>query len=91
MAIACIEVTICNRLALHARAAARLVKLAGAYRASLVVESNGKRADAGSILQLLKLGATRGTRLHLRAEGDDAEAAVAAAAALVAGRFGEDE
>ena len=91
MAIASTEVIIVNRLALHARAAARLVKLASAYRASLVVESGGKRADAGSILQLLKLGATRGATLHLRAEGDDADAAVAAAAALVAARFGEDE
>ena len=84
------EVTIKNRLGLHARAAARFVHTANRFRARVVVSRNGKIMDGKSILGILLLAASQGTRLEVGAEGEDEEAAVAALAELVEGGFGED-
>jgi phosphocarrier protein HPr len=85
------DVTIVNRLGLHARAAAKLVNLAGRFSARIELVTAAKRADAKSIMSVLMLAATKGTELKLDADGDDAEAAAQEIAALIAGCFGEGE
>jgi len=84
------EVTIRNRLGLHARAAARFVHTANRFRSRVVVSRNGKIMDGKSILGILLLAASQGSTLELGAEGVDEEAAVAALAELVESGFGED-
>jgi phosphocarrier protein HPr len=84
------EVTIKNRLGLHARAAARFVHTANRFRARVVVSRNGKMMDGKSILGILLLAASQGSRLEVGAEGDDEEAAVAALAELIESGFGEE-
>ena len=74
-----------STVALHARPAANFVKTAMRFRSKVTVGVNGRSADAKSILAVLALGATGGTRLHLSAEGEDAPAALDALAACVAG------
>ncbi len=83
------EVTIVNPLGLHARAAARFVRLASQYTATVRVARGSRELDGKSILGLLLLGAARGSSIVIRAEGPDAEIAVSALAALVAEGFGE--
>jgi phosphocarrier protein HPr len=72
-------------VALHARPAGLFVRAAAGFRSRIVVTAGEKRADAKSILSVLSLGAEGGTTLVLRAEGDDAEPAIAALAACVSG------
>jgi len=72
-------------IALHARPAATFVKTALQFRSRVMVGSNGKVADAKSILAVLALGARGGTVLRLSAEGEDAPAALDALAACVSG------
>jgi phosphocarrier protein len=82
-------VTICNRRGLHARAAARFVKLAFEFDAEVTVAKNGTAVSGRSIMGLMMLAAGPGTGIELRATGPDAERAVAALAALIAGGFDE--
>ncbi|HEX6852303.1 MAG TPA: HPr family phosphocarrier protein [Candidatus Polarisedimenticolaceae bacterium] len=84
------EIVIANRLGLHARAAAKFVHTAQSFRAKVTVSKDATRVDGKSILGLLTLAASRGTRLRLAAEGDDGEAALDALEGLVRDRFGED-
>jgi phosphocarrier protein HPr len=86
-----IETKIANRLGLHARAAARFVKLASRFQSRITVSKDASRVDGKSILGLLTLAAREGTRLRLTAEGDDAAEALAQLDELVRDRFGEDE
>ncbi len=83
-----VEVT--NRLGLHARAAARFVHTANRFRARVSVSRDGRTMDGKSILGILLLAAAQGTRLELRAEGDDAAAALEALGALVGAGLGEE-
>ena len=90
---------ICNKKGLHARAAAKLVKLAGNYDAQVDVvrlpRPNEKpepvSAGATSILSLLMLAAERGVSIELHGQGAQAEEAVNAIAALIERKFDEDE
>ena len=84
------QVTITNRLGLHARAAARFVHTANRFRSRVVVSRNGKTMDGKSILGILLLAASQGTQMEVRAEGEDEEEAVAALVALVESGFGEE-
>jgi phosphocarrier protein HPr len=86
------RVTIVNRLGLHARAAAKLVRAAGGFRSSVRLErSDGAAsADAKSILSVLVLAASRGTELIVRAEGPDEGEAVEAVCSIIREGFGED-
>ena len=72
-------------VALHARPAATFVKTALRFRSRVTVGTDGKVADAKSILAVLALGATGGTVLRLSAEGEDAPDALAALASCVSG------
>ena len=85
-------VTIKNQLGLHARAAARLVRLAGTFESSVRLarcDARHKTADARSILGVLMLAATQHTELEILAEGGDEVAAVEALCALIEDKFGE--
>lgn len=84
------EVEIVNRLGLHARAAAKLVQTAGSFDSRLWVVRDGEEVDAKSILGILLLAAGQGTRVTLRAEGDDEQAAIDAVSRLIADRFHEE-
>lgn len=85
------RVTIVNRLGLHARAAAKLVRAATGFRSDvrLVRLDQGAAADAKSILSVLMLAASRGTELLISAEGPDEGPAVEALRQLIGGGFGE--
>ena len=72
-----------DQVALHARPAGQFVKTAAGFRSRVTVAANGKVADAKSILSVLGLGARGGVPLTIRAEGDDASAAVGALADCV--------
>jgi len=85
------EVTIINKLGLHARAAARLVKLASTFGCDTVLERDGREVNGKSIMGVMMLAAGKGTRLKLRAEGEDAEQALDAIGQLIEDRFGEGE
>ena len=72
-------------VALHARPAGLFVRAAMRFQSRIVVAANGREADAKSILSVLGLGATAGTTLRLRAEGEDARDALAALTASLDG------
>lgn len=80
---------IVNRKGLHARASAKLSRLAGEYDAVLTVHHEGQSANANSIMDLLMLVAHKGCTVELTATGPEAEAVVAAVAKLIAEGFGE--
>lgn len=84
------DIEILNRLGLHARAAAKLVKAAGHYRSRVQVVKDGEIVDGKSILGLMMLAASQGTHLTLRCEGEDEEAAMTAVSGLFADRFQEE-
>jgi phosphocarrier protein len=84
------RVTILNKRGLHARAAAKFVKLAGQFGAELTVTKDGVAVSGRSIMGLMMLAAGPGTELSIRAEGSDADAALDALAGLVAAKFDED-
>lgn len=84
-------VEIVNKRGLHARASAKFVKLAATFDAEVRVSKDGQTVDARSIMGLMMLAAAPGSSIAIEAEGDQAEAAVAALVELVAGRFEEDE
>jgi len=86
-----VEVQVVNRLGLHARAAARLVHLANRFSSSITVSKGNSRVDGKSILGLLTLAASKGTRLTLAATGRDEKEALTELSKLIGERFGEDE
>jgi phosphocarrier protein HPr len=85
------EVEVVNRLGMHARPAAKLTQLAGQYQSDIWLKRNGRQVNAKSIMGVMMLAAAKGARLEVGAEGADADAAIAAIAALIAGGFGESE
>jgi len=87
------NIEVVNRLGLHARAAAQLVRTASCFDSSLQLERSDKSAaaDAKSILSVLMLAASRGTILRATADGADESEALNALCQLFADRFGEVE
>ncbi len=85
------EIEITNKLGLHARAAAKLVKIAGAYTSSIEIEKQDQRVNAKSIMSVMMLAASRGNTVTLFVEGDDQEDALNAVIELIEDKFGEDE
>lgn len=84
------DVTVCNELGLHARAAAKLVDCANRYSASVELSHAGRTVNGKSIMGVLMLAAACGVTLTIATEGDDAEEALDALAALVDDGFGEN-
>jgi phosphocarrier protein HPr len=87
------EVRVVNRLGLHARAAAKLVRAASAFKSAVRLERADRAgaADAKSILSVLVLAAARGTELRVSADGADERAALDAVCELISNGFGEPE
>lgn len=84
------ELTVGNRLGLHARASAKLVQLLSGFRAQAVLVGRNREVNAKSIMGVLLLAAVPGSTVRLRLDGPDEEAAMAAAVDLFARRFDED-
>ena len=84
------EAEIVNRLGLHARAAAKLVHLAGGFRSRISLSRDGEEVDAKSILGILLMAAGQGSRLIIRCDGQDEEDAMRAITHLIASRFDEE-
>ena len=84
------RVTVTNRRGLHARAAAKFVKLAGDFAAEVTVIKDGTEVSGASIMGLMMLAAAPGCELELRARGPAARAAVDALAELFVQKFDED-
>jgi phosphocarrier protein len=80
-----------NKLGLHARAASRLVQLASSFPCEIMVEREGQRANAKSVMGVLLLCGSKGTKLTVVAEGSRAEEAVESLGNLIRDRFGEEE
>ena len=85
------EVQIVNKLGLHARASAKLTQLAGAFKSEVWLSRSGRRVNAKSIMGVMMLAAGKGASVTIEAEGDDAEAALAALRKLIADKFDEGE
>lgn len=83
--------TITNKLGLHARASAKLTKLAGSFRSDIHLTRNGRRVNAKSIMGVMMLAAGLGSELLVETQGEDEQQAMDALRALVADKFGEGE
>ena len=85
------EVEIVNKLGLHARASAKLTQVASGFKCEVWLSRNGRRVNAKSIMGVMMLAAGKGAKLVIEAEGEQAEAALAALVKLIAARFEEGE
>jgi len=83
--------TISNKLGLHARASAKLTKLAGSFPCEVWVAKGERRVNAKSIMGVMMLAAGKGSTVTLETQGDDEIAALEALSALIAARFDEAE
>jgi phosphotransferase system HPr (HPr) family protein len=83
------DFTVRNELGLHFRAAAMVVRTVGAFQCEISITNGDTVADARSVLDLMTLAASRGSTLHVTAEGADADEAVAALGSLIARNFAE--
>ena len=82
-------VTIANKNGLHARPAAEIVKTAAKFTSEITLVKDDIEVNGKSIMGVMMLAAEFGSTLLIRADGPDAEAAVAALVALIEGKFGE--
>ncbi|MBT9495484.1 HPr family phosphocarrier protein [Roseateles oligotrophus] len=83
--------TISNKLGLHARASAKLTKLAGSFQCEVFMSRKSRRVNAKSIMGVMMLAAGMGTQVELETEGVDEQAAQDAITALVNDKFGEGQ
>jgi phosphocarrier protein HPr len=84
------EITIINRLGLHARPAAMFVRIATPYRSEVWVEKEGERINGKSIMGLMMLAAGQGSKLKICCEGPDADKVMEALEELIQQKFNED-
>ena len=82
---------ISNRLGLHARASAKLTKLAGSFRSEIFLSRNGRRVNAKSIMGVMMLAAGLGSEVEIEVDGPDEQAALTALRALIDDKFGEGQ
>ena len=85
------SITISNKLGLHARASAKLTKLAGSFKCEVHLSRNARRVNAKSIMGVMMLAAGLGTEVELETDGADEEAAMQALRQLIDAKFGEAE
>ena len=83
------EVKIVNKLGIHARPAAEIVKTAGKFKSSIIIVRDDLEVNAKRIMGVMMLAAEFGSMIVLRAIGDDADAALDALATCIANKFGE--
>ncbi len=86
-----IEVTLINKLGLHARAAAKLVNTASSFSSDISIKKGSQTANGKSIMAVMMLAASCGTELVISATGDDQSTALNAIETLIADRFDEPE
>ena len=84
------EITVVNKLGIHARPAAMFVKTANRFACDIFVEKDGEKINGKSIMGLMMLAAGPGSKLTIHANGDDAPAAIAEIEALVKRKFDEE-
>lgn len=85
------EITINNKLGLHARAAAKLVQTAAGFESDVFVIHDGRKVSGKSIMGIMMLAASKGTTVEVVTSGSDEEQAMADIETLIADRFGEPE
>lgn len=85
------EVTISNKLGLHARAAAKLVNIANGYSAEVVLEKQGQKINGKSIMGVMMLAASRGTAIRITVSGEGEDEALQSLVDLIDDKFGEGE
>jgi phosphocarrier protein len=85
------ELTIVNKLGLHARAAAKLVTLASGFESDITIKRGDQEVNAKSIMGVMMLAAAKGVAIEVCADGNDADEALTEIARLVQNRFGEPE
>ncbi len=85
------EIPVINKLGLHARASAKLVQTTAPFKSKILLSARGREVDAKSIMGVMMLAAGVGSTVIVRAEGEDADAAIAAVVDLFARRFDEGE
>ncbi len=85
------NITIINKLGLHARAASKLVNLASQFASSVNLKNKGNSVNAKSIMGVMMLAASKGTEMVLEVEGEDEEACSNAIIELINNRFDEEE
>lgn len=85
------EIEIINKLGLHARAAAKLVSLASKFTSEVQLQKNNQEVNAKSIMGVMMLAASQGTRLELFVSGEDEQEALDAIIELINDRFGEGQ
>ena len=86
-----VNVTISNKLGLHARASAKLTKTASAFRSEVFISRGDRRVNAKSIMGVMMLAAGLGADVEIDAAGDDEQTAIDALVALINDKFGEGE
>ena len=85
------SIVIVNKLGLHARASAKLTKLAGSFASEVHLSRNGRRVNAKSIMGVMMLAAGLGSEVEIEIEGIDEDAAMKAIVALIDDKFGEGQ
>jgi len=85
------ELTIVNKLGLHARADAKLVTLASGFESDITIKRGGQEVNAKSIMGVMMLAAAKGVMIKICVDGNDADEALAEITRLVQNRFGEAE
>lgn len=86
-----IDLTLKNKLGLHARASGKFVLVASSFESEIRLERGGRNVNAKSITECMMLAAGRGTQLRLKAKGPDAELAIYTLSELIKQKFGEDD
>ncbi|MFC1589849.1 HPr family phosphocarrier protein [Pseudomonadota bacterium] len=85
------EIEIINKLGMHARAAAKFVKLASAFESLIEIERNDRRVNGKSIMGVMMLAASKGSQVTIYADGSDEEESLDQLEQLINNRFDEDE
>ena len=85
------DIEIINKLGMHARAAAKFVKLATSFDSNIDIQKDSRRVNAKSIMGVMMLAASKGSTITIHADGSDAEKSLDALERLINNRFDEDE
>lgn len=84
------DFVIVNKLGLHARASALLVKTSTPFKSDIKIEREGVMVNGKSIMGIMMLAASKGSQIRVKVEGDDEEVAMAALSELIRNGFGEE-
>jgi len=85
------DIEVINKLGMHARAAAKFVKLATSFDSKIDIQKDSRRVNAKSIMGVMMLAASKGSAITIHADGSDAEKSLDALEQLINNRFDEDE